>query len=183
MTKVNLGKRGWQGDQHCVYCPELESVDHLLVTCPVAHSIWSWIATFNNFVFYSTTVGQLWELDYCIPLKDANLVKMIRGAVLWSLWLDRNRIVFRNGNILNIQALGSKIISLAFFWASQQKTDLTEQLKLIMPCDVKDLLGTTLAISMGDIQVTILTNGGGTTLDDNAELQMVPWELMEDGGS
>ena len=51
-----------------------------------------------------------------------------------------------------------------------------------MPYDVKDLLGTTLAISMGDIQVTIFTNGGGTTLDDTVGLQMVPWELMEDGG-
>ena len=52
-----------------------------------------------------------------------------------------------------------------------------------MPCDVNDLLGTTLTISMGDIQVTILMNGDGTTLDDNDGLQMVPWESMEDGGS
>ncbi|KAF3325707.1 Serine carboxypeptidase-like 27 [Carex littledalei] len=51
-----------------------------------------------------------------------------------------------------------------------------------MPCDVEDLLGTMLAISMGVIQVTILMNGGGTTLDGEDELQMVPWLNMEDAG-
>ena len=99
------------------FCLELESVDHLFVSCHVAHSIWSWIVNFNNFVFEGSTVEKLWELDYCIPLKDVNLVEIIRGAVLWSIWLDKNRIEFRDGRILDVQDLGSTIISLAYFWA------------------------------------------------------------------
>ena len=62
------------------------------------------------------------------------------------------------------------------------KTYLTEQLKLIMSCNVNDLLSTTLTIFMRDIQVTILTNGGVTALNGEDELRMVPWMNMEDVG-
>ena len=101
------------------------TVDHVFVSCQVDQSLWSWIANYNNFVCDCLCVVNFWELDYCIALKNANLVEIIQGVVLWSLWLDKNRIVFRNDNILNIQTLCSKIISIAFFWTSQQKTHLT----------------------------------------------------------
>lgn len=113
----------------------------------MAKSLWNWIANFNRFYF-----EELWEIDYCIPLKDANLVEIIRGAVLWSLRLDRNRIMFKDGRIHEIQDLDSKIIPTAYFWASQQKVDSTSQLKLIFPCDVKDLIGTTVVVFMEEVQ-------------------------------
>ena len=82
LTRDNLSRRGWSGNMQCVYCSEMESVNHLFVNCHYAGSIWAWIATYNRFVFVCDSIVDLWELDYCIPLKDANLVEIIRGAVL-----------------------------------------------------------------------------------------------------
>lgn len=104
------------------------------------------------------------------PLKDANLVEIIRGAVLWLLWLDRNRIV-KDGRIHDIKTLGSKIISTAYFWASQQKSDLTAQLNLILLCDVKVLIGTTTVVFMEDIQDTTHMLGTEMALDGEVVTQ------------
>ena len=83
LTKDNLLKMGWTGNSQCVFCSEEESVDHLFINCIVAKSIWMWIANYNNFVFDCTGVSELWDIDACIPMKDSNLVELLRGAVLW----------------------------------------------------------------------------------------------------
>jgi zinc-binding in reverse transcriptase len=51
LTKDQLLKRGWQGDLSCIFCGQLETIDHLLVNCSIARVIWEWIASFNNFNF------------------------------------------------------------------------------------------------------------------------------------
>ena len=51
-----------------------------------------------------------------------------------------------------------------------------------MPCDVKNLLGITRVLSMSDSHVTILMNGGGTTLDGEEDMQMVPWLNLDNVG-
>lgn len=50
--------------------------------------------------------------------------------------------------VQNIHVLGSKILAVAKFWAQNQKFDISSQLKLILSCDVKDLIGTTLTTFM-----------------------------------
>ena len=154
LTKDRLSKQGWTGDTKCVYCSHMESVDHLFVNCTYARSIWNWIATYNNFIFDYATIGALWDMDYCIPLKEPDLIEIIRGSVLWTIWLDRNRIIFKEGKVQDVQILGAKILTMARFWALNQKTDLTGDLNLILPCDLKDLSGCTMVISMGDTQVS-----------------------------
>lgn len=54
-----------------------------------------WIARYNGFVSDMRSLGDLWEIGNCIPLKDANLVELIRGAVIWNIWLERNQIIFQ----------------------------------------------------------------------------------------
>lgn len=59
---------------------------------------------------------ELWEIDKCIPLKDSNLVELIRGVVLWYLWLERNIIIFRTCQGRNIKGIGAQILCTAHFW-------------------------------------------------------------------
>lgn len=49
-----------------------------------------------------------------------------------------------------------------------------------MPCDVKALSGTMLAISMVDLQDTSHMRGGGTTLAGEDEIQLVHLVILED---
>lgn len=96
------------GDVSYVFCGEEETVDHLFVTCSFIKSIWNWIAIFNNFTFSYTTIEELWIIDKDIPLKDRCMVELIRGAVLWSVWLARNKMCFQ-GVALALFWLGMKI--------------------------------------------------------------------------
>jgi zinc-binding in reverse transcriptase len=94
LTKDNLVKRGWQGNTNYVFCLKKETYDHLFVTCPLVNCIWQWIACHNNFDFHGDTLEDIWFLDASIPVKHAQLVEMIRGAVMWTIWLERNNVCF-----------------------------------------------------------------------------------------
>jgi zinc-binding in reverse transcriptase len=94
LTKDNLRKRGWIGNNTCVFCNEIETVDHLFLHCSITICIWTWITGYNNLNFQICTIEELWYLDYNIPYKDSNLCEIVRGAVLWTIWNERNKIIF-----------------------------------------------------------------------------------------
>jgi hypothetical protein len=41
LTKDNMLKRNWQGDQHCKFCSSEESINHLFFYCTLAKYVWS----------------------------------------------------------------------------------------------------------------------------------------------
>jgi zinc-binding in reverse transcriptase len=96
LTKNNLVQRGWMGDTSCVYCSAYENIDHLFVTCPVANMLWDWIFSHNGFTFQGVHVDDLWIIYFCIPLKDKILIELVRSVVCWTLWIERNDIIFQS---------------------------------------------------------------------------------------
>jgi len=44
LTKDNLSKKNWHGDQHCCFCQGGESIIHLFFDCPLARYVWSLVA-------------------------------------------------------------------------------------------------------------------------------------------
>ena len=89
LTKLNLVAKGWQGDTTCVFCDQPESTDHLFTQCSFIRLIWIWIANHNNFTYNCHTLDELWLIDASIPLKDRLLVELLRGVVLWTIWLEK----------------------------------------------------------------------------------------------
>lgn len=67
---------------------------------------------------------------------------------------------------------------MAKFWAQNQKFDMSDQLNMIIPCDVKDLLGTTIITSMEGAQDTIHMSGEETTLEDGISTEDLQVQLM-----
>jgi zinc-binding in reverse transcriptase len=55
LTKVNLLKKGWQGDTNVCFVIQLKPLN-LFVSCPFVSQIWQWIANFN---FTGTTLDDL----------------------------------------------------------------------------------------------------------------------------
>lgn len=168
LTRDNLSKRGWQGDQSCIFCHEQETVSHLFLTCSMVSQIWHWIARYNNFVFTCVSLDDLWDIGTCIPMKDDNLVMMIIGAVLWTVWLERNRLIFKGGVAKGPHTLGTQIIAFVKFWCSLQKYEAIEKLIYILPPDAKDLLGGLLATHMEDTRAIIPILGTGSRMEDEA---------------
>jgi hypothetical protein len=59
-------------------------------------------------------------LDNCIPLKDFFFVELVRAAVCWVLWLERNNnIIFRSASPSSLKSLGIGISNLAIFFYIQ----------------------------------------------------------------
>ena len=138
LTRVNLSKRGWLGDVSCQFCGAPETIDHLFVQCPFFRTIWNWIADYNNFAFDITTMEELWFIDALIPFKDRYLIELVRGAVLWVMWLTRNKLCF-HGIHTSLRSIGSQIISLAQFWVRSKGRGTLLTLSLVLPTDVMQL--------------------------------------------
>jgi zinc-binding in reverse transcriptase len=94
LNKDNLKKRGWLGDQSCLFCFNSESVDHLFFHCPFiidfctrllnSHPqrrhlrVSSLLDFFNSYLFLSTF--HFWGT--------------ILAACIWIIWLERNKRIF-----------------------------------------------------------------------------------------
>jgi hypothetical protein len=70
-----------------------ETTTHLFFECSVATCLWSWISSYNNSPFLSSTVIELWFLDACFPFKNKEICEVIRGTTLCEIWKERNRLI------------------------------------------------------------------------------------------
>lgn len=56
--------------------------------------MWQWIANYNSFIFQGHNLNDVWCIDFGTPLKDRYTVELIRGAAMWTIWLERNQLCF-----------------------------------------------------------------------------------------
>ena len=96
LTKDNLAKWNWQGNQQCCLCHENEMIQHLFFDCRFTQMIWS-------------TVYSAWGLSKPRNISNMfgswlngitkfykSLVLVGAAALCWSVWLCRNAFVFEN---------------------------------------------------------------------------------------
>ena len=82
----------------CMCCGDGESVDHLLLHCPVTHSLWSFMlqAFGVHWVMPRTTAGLLSCWYQWLGKHNSNIWNLIPGCLMWIVWLERNRRSFEN---------------------------------------------------------------------------------------
>jgi hypothetical protein len=98
LTKDNLIKRQWNGNDKCCFCDNKESIQYLFFDCPLAKIIWRIIhMTFGlsppkniNNLFGNWLKG--------IPKDDLVPIRVGVCAVIWALWNTRNGFVFNKPN-------------------------------------------------------------------------------------
>lgn len=83
----------------CVLCKvETETVDHLLLRCPFAQQFWLHVVEKQNLSM--PLPYTLWELFQSRPTLFTNCLfasiwKCIPTTVIWSIWWERNKRIFR----------------------------------------------------------------------------------------
>ena len=106
MTTDNLRKRGMPKPLECCLCKEFESVTHLFFDCIVANQMWS-------------TVQEVFGVEICDYYSLASKwlcgkrhlqLNVVSSAVLWSLWINRNNIVFNRKIWLNLKQVWHLIL-------------------------------------------------------------------------
>jgi hypothetical protein len=116
-----------------------EITDHLFVQYSYIHCIWQWIDQYYIFTFLGIDLHDIWTLDASIPFKNIQLVEIIRAAIMWVFWLERNIIYFKGGNPKIIKIMGLHVISLVSFWCKTVNESLFLNLPLLLPQDVQNL--------------------------------------------
>ena len=84
-------------------------------------------------------MDDLWFINAFIPLKNAPLVEIVRGVVLWCVWLEKNKLCFQNTCVPSLSSVGTKIISLVDFWCKTLLSSSLLHLSLILPLDTNHL--------------------------------------------
>ena len=82
----------------CMCCCDGEAVDHLLLHCPVTHSVWTFMlqAFGIHWVMPGSVVGLLSCWYQWLGKHNSNIWNLIPGCLMWIVWLERNCRSFEN---------------------------------------------------------------------------------------
>uniref|UniRef100_A0A7C8YG96 Reverse transcriptase zinc-binding domain-containing protein n=1 Tax=Opuntia streptacantha TaxID=393608 RepID=A0A7C8YG96_OPUST len=129
-TKDMLVKKGilMNSDNVCSFCTQQpEALDHLLVSCQSSWCIWCLIAEDFGVQLREQqrqqNLRQLyewWMSQYFHNRTHKKLFMLAFFAVVWSLWMKRNKIVFEQQE-LHINAMHLKIKWRIVWWAKAWK--------------------------------------------------------------
>ena len=82
----------------CMCCCDGESVDHLLVHCPVTHTLWTFML--QAFGIHWVMPGSVASLLFCwhqwLGKHNSNIWNLIPGCLMWIVWLERNHSSFED---------------------------------------------------------------------------------------
>lgn len=92
LTRDNLSIRRHVEDKSCLFCCELETVNHLFFDCVVARQLWAHIAAVFDVHLEPSleSVGKFW-----LSNKKNCVLNIVSSAAPWSLWKLRNDLCFQ----------------------------------------------------------------------------------------
>ena len=82
----------------CMCCCDGESVDHLLLHCPVIHSLWTFmIQAFGiHWVMPGSVAGLLSCWHQWLGKHNSDIWKLVPGCLMWIVWLEQNHRSFED---------------------------------------------------------------------------------------
>ncbi|CAN1799352.1 hypothetical protein LINPERHAP1_LOCUS22080 [Linum perenne] len=115
-TIDNLQRRGMQLTNMCVLCcKDLETVNHLLLTCEFATNVWNRISSglsiFGPNLVDITEFVLGWKGMNCNP-NFSVVMKCLLHATLWFIWIERNNRIFKEKTLSHKQVAIKILINL-----------------------------------------------------------------------
>ena len=82
----------------CMCCCNEESVDHLLISCPVAHSLWMYMLRLFGFdwVMPGSVIDLFFCWYQCFGKHNSDIWNLVPGCLMWNIWAKRNRRSFED---------------------------------------------------------------------------------------
>ena len=126
LTLDQLKKRGITLVNRCFLCEENEeTIDHLLIHCSRAKMLWDLLLAITevNWVF-PRTVRQLliaWQ-SVSVGKKRKRVWLAAPLCLFWTLWLERNRVVFEN-EVTSANRMKSFFLFTLWGWAKMYSVD------------------------------------------------------------
>ena len=126
LTLDQLKKRGITLVNRCFLCEKNEeTIDHLLIHCSRAKMLWDLLLAITevNWVF-PRTVRQLliaWQ-SVSVGKKRKRVWLAAPLCLFWTLWLERNRVVFEN-EVTSANRMKSFFLFTLWGWAKMYSVD------------------------------------------------------------
>ena len=108
LTLDNLMLRGCPlANRCCLCCCNAESMNHLILFCPIAHSLWMYML--RLFGIEWVMPGSVADLLFCwyhwLGKHSSNIWNLVPGCLLWTIWIERNRRSFEDEEKTVVQLL------------------------------------------------------------------------------
>ena len=91
----------------CLCCSNAESRDHLLLLCPIAHSLWMYMLRLVGIEWVKP--GSVVDLLFCwyhwLWKHSSNIWDLVLGCLMWTIWTERNRRTFEDEEKTVVQLL------------------------------------------------------------------------------
>ena len=113
LTQDQLKRRGWILANRCfLCCAEEETINHILVHCPKARVLWDLVFSLFgvNWVLPFTIRDTLsgWSPSF-VDKKHGKTLRAAPFCLFWTVWKERNMIVFDN-EVLLIQRMKNSFV-------------------------------------------------------------------------
>ena len=111
-------RRGCKGSVKCHFCGDVETVNHLFISCSVARFIWRILQCTYNFVKKPDSVKDLfgdWLRSF--GKEEKKLVVVGAAAVIWTIWNARSEIFFEKKRIHDPFVLIHRVACFTNSWA------------------------------------------------------------------
>ena len=108
LTLDNLILRGRPLANRCyLCCSNAESVDHLLLFCLIAHSLWIYMLWLFGIDW--VMLGSIEDLLFCwfhwLGKHSSDIWNLVPGCLMWTIWSERNRRAFDDEGKIVVQLL------------------------------------------------------------------------------
>ncbi|KAL3689717.1 hypothetical protein R1sor_016026 [Riccia sorocarpa] len=156
-----------QQETWCVCCDtrSAEDIQHLLWTCPIAAQIWEWAIDVTNIAFPET---RRWTPRSTHTILGEDLPQHCKAAaywwenwrliILWSIWSQRNDVIFRNSRVnlgkVKASAWNKLLVQTRKDWALHCKDTANLELTLLRRIDRDRRMTRRLAIQTLRLKIT-----------------------------
>ena len=91
----------------CMCCCNEESVDHLLLFCPITHSLWTYMLRLFgiDWVMLGSVVDLLFCWYHWLGKHNSDIWNLVLGCLMWTIWTERNRRSFEDNGKSVVQLL------------------------------------------------------------------------------
>ena len=113
LTRDNLAKRRHAEDKTCVFCGELETIQHLFFDCIVARKVWEFVAECFNI---SAPDSSVWLSSFWKKRTYYEAVNITTSAALWGFWRLHSDLVFQGRRWRSIQCALDLLGAMIRWW-------------------------------------------------------------------
>ena len=73
-------------------------MDHLLISCPVAHSLWMYMLQLFgiDWVVPSSVIDLFFCWYQWLGKHNSDIWNLVAGCLMWNIWVERNRRSFED---------------------------------------------------------------------------------------